>query len=208
MVRRRGTRPTGFRVRDGASARNCPQRQVRVPRQTGTVRDTGRGDGRGLDRWAIKPLYCVLYPIEITGGTVSFDHMLQGEQPCCSVDTTNSTSRCSARARTNWSFSLGEDGYGMHGSALRLASERAGTEAGQNGTPRRKRRLVTGGARGIGKAMVQALAKAGASVAFTYRTSGDAAQAIGQELTTGEVRSRRTKPMRPRWRTPPTRSTP
>jgi 3-oxoacyl-[acyl-carrier protein] reductase len=48
--------------------------------------------------------------------------------------------------------------------------------------------LVTGGARGIGKAVVYALAQAGASVAFTYRTSGEAARAIEQELTTGEVK--------------------
>jgi hypothetical protein len=39
----------------------------------------------GLDRWAIKPMYCVLYPIEITNGVVSFDDMLQDEQPCCST---------------------------------------------------------------------------------------------------------------------------
>jgi hypothetical protein len=39
----------------------------------------------GLDRWAWKPMYCVLYPIEISEGLVSFNSMLQGEQQCCSV---------------------------------------------------------------------------------------------------------------------------
>ena len=39
----------------------------------------------GLDRWAWKPMYCVLYPIEISEGMVSFNPMLQGEQQCCSV---------------------------------------------------------------------------------------------------------------------------
>ncbi len=39
----------------------------------------------GLGRWALKPLYCILYPIEISDGVVSFDPMLQDEQSCCTV---------------------------------------------------------------------------------------------------------------------------
>ena len=46
--------------------------------------------------------------------------------------------------------------------------------------------LVTGGARGIGRAVVYTLSRAGASVAFTYRTSADTARAIEQELSTAE----------------------
>src|SRR5215510_8152958 len=42
--------------------------------------------------------------------------------------------------------------------------------------------LVTGGGRGIGKAIVYALAKAGAMIAFTYRTSSSAAEEIVSEL--------------------------
>jgi hypothetical protein len=40
-------------------------------------------EGRG--RWTLKPLYCILYPIEIAEGVVSFDPMLQDEQSCCTV---------------------------------------------------------------------------------------------------------------------------
>ena len=42
--------------------------------------------------------------------------------------------------------------------------------------------LVTGGTRGIGKAIVVALADAGAAVAFTYRSSKESADAIVAEL--------------------------
>jgi 3-oxoacyl-[acyl-carrier protein] reductase len=43
--------------------------------------------------------------------------------------------------------------------------------------------LVTGGSRGIGKAIVRTFAEAGAKVAFTYRSSGAAAEAFKDELT-------------------------
>ncbi|MFO8099518.1 MAG: 3-oxoacyl-[acyl-carrier-protein] reductase [Salinibacter sp.] len=47
-----------------------------------------------------------------------------------------------------------------------------------------KTALVTGGTRGIGRAIVEALAAAGARVAFTYRSSTDAAQALVDEIQT------------------------
>src|SRR6478735_5405852 len=43
--------------------------------------------------------------------------------------------------------------------------------------------LVTGGSRGIGKAIVVALAKAGAKVAFVYQSNKEAADALVTELT-------------------------
>ena len=42
--------------------------------------------------------------------------------------------------------------------------------------------LVTGGTRGIGRAIVRALADAGADIAFTYKSSKEAADAISAEL--------------------------
>jgi 3-oxoacyl-[acyl-carrier protein] reductase len=47
--------------------------------------------------------------------------------------------------------------------------------------------LVTGGTRGIGRAIVDAAAAAGANVAFTYRSSSDTADALVAEL--GEDRA-------------------
>ena len=43
--------------------------------------------------------------------------------------------------------------------------------------------LVTGGTRGIGRAMVEAFANAGARVAFTYRSSSDEADALKAQLS-------------------------
>lgn len=39
----------------------------------------------GIGRWALKPLYCILYPIEISDGVVNFDPMLQEERSCCTI---------------------------------------------------------------------------------------------------------------------------
>jgi len=50
--------------------------------------------------------------------------------------------------------------------------------------------LVTGGSRGIGRACVLELAREGADVAFTYRTRGDAAAEVAEEV---EAMGRRVK---------------
>lgn len=39
----------------------------------------------GMHKWALKPLFCILYPIEVSNNVVNFDDMLQDEQSCCSV---------------------------------------------------------------------------------------------------------------------------
>jgi hypothetical protein len=39
----------------------------------------------GMHKWSLKPFFCVLYPIEVSGKVVSFDNMLQDEQSCCSI---------------------------------------------------------------------------------------------------------------------------
>lgn len=53
-----------------------------------------------------------------------------------------------------------------------------------------KTALVTGGSRGIGAAIVRALAAAGANVAFTYSKSTEQAESLARELDGGGVRVR------------------
>jgi 3-oxoacyl-[acyl-carrier protein] reductase len=51
-----------------------------------------------------------------------------------------------------------------------------------------KTAIITGGSRGIGKAIVEVFVKQGANVAFTYSSSSDAAKAIENELSTNNVK--------------------
>ena len=48
-----------------------------------------------------------------------------------------------------------------------------------------RRTLVTGGASGLGAAIVRALAQAGHDVTFTYRSSAAEAKALIDELSSG-----------------------
>lgn len=81
----------------------------------------------GRDRWALKPLYCVLFPIEITDRVVGFDDMLQDEQPCCSVSERFVTPLFRA-CRDELVHLLGEEGY-------RRIEEHYAQHAGAPGVP-------------------------------------------------------------------------
>jgi hypothetical protein len=45
----------------------------------------------GFDKWAWKPLYCVLFPLDVSDGVIRFDDLLQNDQRCCSTSTQFST---------------------------------------------------------------------------------------------------------------------
>ncbi len=66
----------------------------------------------GLDRWAWKPMYCILFPIEISDGVVGFDPMLQGEQRCCSIKPEYEVPLFRA-CRAELVHLIGEDGYAI-----------------------------------------------------------------------------------------------
>lgn len=64
----------------------------------------------GLDRWAWKPHYCILFPIEVSGGVVNFDDMLQEDEACCTVSTSFEVPLFRA-CRDEIIHLVGHDGY-------------------------------------------------------------------------------------------------
>ncbi len=43
------------------------------------------GNEEGIGGWAIKPFYCIAFPISIEDGVLTFDDFQQGETQCCST---------------------------------------------------------------------------------------------------------------------------
>lgn len=64
----------------------------------------------GLHKWAIKPLYCVIFPIEVIGNVVRFDSRMQGKRACCSVQAEFEVPLFEA-CREELVHLLGEDGF-------------------------------------------------------------------------------------------------
>src|SRR5690606_27050002 len=74
---------------------------------------------------------------------------------------------CSSRAATGWSSKAGED------TRKRMSTQR---------TFEGKAVLVAGGSRGIGSAIARRFAGQGAAVAISYRSSGEAAERLVEEI--------------------------
>lgn len=66
----------------------------------------------GEHKWAWKPLYCILFPLEVSGNIVGFDPMLQGDQPCCTVSDDFEIPLFVA-CKEELVHLLGEDGFAM-----------------------------------------------------------------------------------------------
>lgn len=64
----------------------------------------------GMHKWAIKPLVCILYPIDISDGIVGFDKMLQDEESCCTIGTSFDVPLFEA-CREELVHIVGEEGY-------------------------------------------------------------------------------------------------
>jgi hypothetical protein len=84
----------------------------------------------GMHRWAIKPLYCILYPIEISDGTIGFDPMLQDEEACCTITSRYQIPVFEA-CRDELVVLLGEDGF----EELRQHHQQLGPEPRPEGNP-------------------------------------------------------------------------
>ncbi len=64
----------------------------------------------GRHKWDLKPFYCVLFPIEISDGVVSFDPMLQDEESCCTVKKDFATPLFEG-CKDEIIHAIGEDGF-------------------------------------------------------------------------------------------------
>lgn len=86
----------------------------------------------GRHKWAVKPLYCILFPIGVTNNVVSFDPMLQDEEKCCSISAQFEVPLYQA-CREELTHLLGEDGYAMLEEHYANCSRRAGAMAESTG---------------------------------------------------------------------------
>ena len=75
----------------------------------------------GMHKWALKPLYCILYPIEISDHTVGFDDMLQDEHQCCTVQAPFDVPLFEG-CREELIHLLGEEGFARLRSAYQARS--------------------------------------------------------------------------------------
>ncbi len=66
----------------------------------------------GRHKWALKPLYCILFPVAVSNNVIGFDPMLQGEQQCCTISSVFETPLFVA-CKDELTYLLGEDGYEM-----------------------------------------------------------------------------------------------
>lgn len=66
----------------------------------------------GKHKWEWKPIYCVLFPVEIGNKIIGFDPMLQGEENCCTVSSEFETPLFAA-CKDELTHVLGKDGYTM-----------------------------------------------------------------------------------------------
>lgn len=63
----------------------------------------------GMHRWALKPLYCYLYPLEIADRVIRIDPRRQNERACCTVQPVFDVPLFEA-CRDELAHLLGEDG--------------------------------------------------------------------------------------------------
>jgi hypothetical protein len=64
----------------------------------------------GMHRWALKPTFCILFPLEISNNVIRFDDLLDEEQSCCSIDAEFDVPMFRA-CKDELIHILGEDGY-------------------------------------------------------------------------------------------------
>jgi Protein of unknown function (DUF3109) len=68
------------------------------------------GTEEGMGRWAVKPFFCIAFPITIENGKITFDDFQQGKTQCCSIGE-NVPVRVLDSCKEELQFVLGNDGY-------------------------------------------------------------------------------------------------
>jgi len=68
------------------------------------------GTKEGIGPWALKPFFCVAFPITVVEGVLTFDDYQQGSSQCCSVEDTNRSTLVDA-CKVELEFMLGEQTY-------------------------------------------------------------------------------------------------
>lgn len=70
------------------------------------------GKESGLGSWAIKPYFCIAFPISIENGVLTFDDYKQGETKCCSISVVENKNESLVKScKDELVFILGENGY-------------------------------------------------------------------------------------------------
>jgi hypothetical protein len=64
----------------------------------------------GIGPWAIKPFFCVAFPITVDEGVLTFDDYQQGSSHCCSVEDTKRATLIDA-CKVELEYMLGEQAY-------------------------------------------------------------------------------------------------
>jgi Protein of unknown function (DUF3109) len=68
------------------------------------------GTMSGMHKWSLKPIFCILYPLEVSNNVISFDDMLNEEQQCCTIDNDFDMPLFEA-CKEELTYILGTDGY-------------------------------------------------------------------------------------------------
>jgi hypothetical protein len=87
----------------------------------------------GMHKWALKPTYCILYPIDVSNDVVKFDFRLQSQRACCSVSALFEVPVFEA-CREELAHLLGEDGFAAVAEHNRMQQEAANPRENAGGT--------------------------------------------------------------------------
>ncbi len=68
---------------------------------------------QGMGKWAIKPFYCIAFPITVVDGVLTFDDYQDGKTQCCSLQSTKDSHEQPLvdSCKEELEYILGKEGY-------------------------------------------------------------------------------------------------